>query len=176
MSSAVTESEEAQSEKNPPGNADQPVWFNGSDITEEHGDWRAAKAIRVQVFVEEQDCPFDEEFDAFDVDARHLVMRRRVDGTLLDIGTARWRVVDADGVPTAKLERFAVRPDFRGGGVGQALVHAVLEDAQQRGQRRFLLHAQEYLVDFYRAFGFLTVGKRFIEAGIPHRLMVRDDR
>ncbi|MEM1180637.1 MAG: GNAT family N-acetyltransferase [Acidobacteriota bacterium] len=155
---------------------DEAAWFDGAEITESHPLWRAAKSIRIDVFVEEQNCPWAEEFDDFDVDARHLLMRRHQDGDIHDIGTARWRVVEADGVDTAKLERFAVRDGFRGGGVGQALVNAVLADAQGRGQRRFVLHAQEYLVDFYRAFGFLTVGARFIEAGIAHRRMVRDDR
>ena len=95
---------------------------------------------------------------------------------LLDIGTARWRVVDDGGVQTAKLERFAVLSEHRGGGVGQRLVSAVLDDARGRGYERFILHSQEYLVDFYRLFGFLAVGQRFIEIGTPHRRMVRDDR
>ncbi|MEO1366009.1 MAG: GNAT family N-acetyltransferase [Acidobacteriota bacterium] len=156
--------------------SDELVWFDGADISESSPDWLAAKAIRIEVFVEEQDCPWAEEFDAYDGDARHVLIRRRVDGQVHDIGTARWRVVDDDGAPTAKLERFAVRSEYRGGGIGQALVNATLADAQDRGLERFVLHAQEYLVDFYRAFRFLTVGARFIEAGIAHRRMVRDDR
>ena len=155
---------------------DQLTWFDGLEIDEHHEGWKAAKAIRIEVFVEEQSCPWNEEFDGLDAGARHLLMRREKDGRRVDIGTARWRQVDDEGVATAKLERFAVRPDHRRGGVGQRLVNAVIEDAQQRGFNRFMLHAQEYLTDFYRAFGFLTVGQRFIEAGIPHRRMVRDDR
>ncbi|MEO1087436.1 MAG: GNAT family N-acetyltransferase [Acidobacteriota bacterium] len=155
---------------------DEPIWFDGADISESNATWLAAKAIRIEVFVEEQDCPWAEEFDDYDADARHLLMRRHIAGEVHSIGTARWRVVDDDGVATAKLERFAVRDEYRGAGVGQALVNAALADAQDRGLERFVLHAQEYLVDFYRAFRFLTVGARFIEAGIAHRRMVRDDR
>ena len=155
---------------------DQLEWFDGSDISDDHPGWKAAKSIRVEVFVEEQSCPYKEEFDGLDESARHLLMRREKDGQVVDIATARWRAVDDEGAPTAKLERFAVLTQHRRGGVGQRLVNAVIEDAQQRGFNRFMLHAQEYLTDFYRAFGFLTVGQRFIEAGIPHRRMVRDDR
>lgn len=155
---------------------DQLEWFEGRDISDEHAGWRAAKSIRTVVFVEEQNCPRREEFDGLDPESRHLLMRREKDGELIDIGTARWRVVDDGGAATAKLERFAVLAEHRRSGVGHRLVNAVIDDVRARGLRRFMLHAQEYLVDFYRAFGFLTVGRRFIEAGIPHRLMVRDDR
>ncbi|MEM8997928.1 MAG: hypothetical protein AAGF23_24315, partial [Acidobacteriota bacterium] len=59
---------------------DELIWFDGADIAESSPEWLAAKAIRIEVFVEEQNCPWAEEFDAYDGDARHLLIRRRVDG------------------------------------------------------------------------------------------------
>lgn len=143
---------------------------------ETEDDWDVAKAIRVRVFVEEQDCPFDEEFDEFDAEARHVLAL--VDG--LPVATARWRVVDKALAghgkgPTAKLERFAVLPEHRGGGLGRRLVAHVIESARAACHRRLLLHAQAHLRRFYESFGFAVEGERFEEAGIPHVLMTRVD-
>ncbi|MEM6795768.1 MAG: GNAT family N-acetyltransferase [Acidobacteriota bacterium] len=159
-------------------------YFDGCGIAPESVDWLAAKAIRLEVFVGEQACPMAEEFDGHDATSRHLLLREIEDEPRLSspgdepgtaIGTARWRTVDWNGEPVAKLERFAVRRSHRGAGAGQQLVDGAIEDARAAGLRRFVLHSQEHLVDFYRAFGFITVGERFIEAGIPHRRMIKSD-
>lgn len=131
-----------------------------------------ALEIRRQVFCGEQACPPEEEFDEHDepgAACRHVL--GFVDGE--PVATARWRVVDLDGRPAAKLERFAVLPAWRGGGRGRALVAWVLEDARRAGHAVFLLHAQAHLERFYASFGFTTVGELFEEAGIPHVKMVK---
>lgn len=138
--------------------------------------WNECAAIRRTVFVEGQDCPEDEEFDRFDAEARHLLLRR--DGR--PVATARWRVVaveDAgrDGARWAKLERFAVLDSERGRGLGRHLVAASLADARAAGHARFRLHAQSHLCGFYESFGFRAVGPPFVEAGIEHRLMIALD-
>ena len=155
-------------------------------------DWQAVRAIRQAVFVEEQACPPDEEWDAADAPTRrgtsthHLLAR--VDDA--PAGCARWRPYD-DGasreagvanrqvrvanrpVGAAKLERFAVLAAFRGTGVGRALVARAVADATAAGHARLVLHAQAYLVGFYAGFGFCAVGARFWEAGIEHVKMER---
>lgn len=139
--------------------------------------WRLAEAIRQRVFVEEQACPPEEEWDEHDAGARHLLAW--VEGKGLGVGglglgdrslgvavgTARWRVV---GEGTAKLERFAVMPEARGHGVGAALVEAALADARTHGWRTFVLHAQVQASGLYRRFGFVADEGTFIEAGIEH--------
>ncbi len=45
----------------------------------------------------------------------------------------------------------------------------------RRGVRRFRLHAQTYLEDFYAGYGFVREGDVFDECGIPHILMTRED-
>ncbi|MEM8934563.1 MAG: GNAT family N-acetyltransferase, partial [Acidobacteriota bacterium] len=130
-------------------------------------DWQAAYAIRTAVFVEEQDCPVDEEFDAFDgldADCEHILGRAGDEPA----ATARWRVVDKPEGRFAKLERFAILAEFRGGGAGRRLVGDVLDRARAAGHRRFLVHAQAHLQRFYESFGFAVVGEGFREAGIPH--------
>jgi len=132
--------------------------------------WQAAKAIRRRVFIEEQDCPPEEEFDEHDAESRHLVGYAGEEA----IAVARWRAVREDGAPVAKLERFAVLPAHRGRGNGRALVLRAIREAERAGLAVQLVHAQAHLEDFYAGFGFERCGKRFTEAGLPHVKMVRD--
>ena len=143
-------------------------------------DWLLVRTIRQAVFVEEQACPAEEEWDAHDARDRrgqtthHLLAR--VDGQ--GAGCARWRAVgDAATrqVREAKLERFAVMPTHRGTGVGRALVARAIADATAAGFTRLVLHAQAHLEIWYASFGFETVGEPFWEAGIEHVKMERTD-
>lgn len=130
----------------------------------------AARAIRTAVFIDEQDCPPEEEWDGHDATARHLLARLD-DGTA--VGTARWRTVLHNETPVAKLERFAVRKAHRGDGIGTQLVRAAIADAEQAGFSTQKLHAQAHLETYYARFGFSSTGEPFTEAGIPHVAMVR---
>lgn len=125
-------------------------------------------AIRRRVFVEEQACPPEEEFDGLDSQCRHVL--GWIGG--MAVATARWREVPWEGGRAAKLERFAVLPEHRGGGRGRALVAWVIADARAAGHAVLVLHAQAHLERFYAGFGFETRGEGFVEAGIPHVLMV----
>jgi predicted GNAT family N-acyltransferase len=132
-------------------------------------EWQSAKCVRQEVFVEEQSCPPEEEWDAHDAASRHLIGNVNTE----TVATARWREVEHDGHVMAKLERFAVREPFRGRGYGREMVHAAIADAQAAGHSRFVLHAQAHLEDFYGSFGFTSTGHRFDEVGIPHVEMIR---
>ncbi len=134
-------------------------------------EWSHAKTIRTVVFIEEQACPPEEEWDGYDETSRHLL------GWAEDTpaATARWRTVRYHDQPVAKLERFAILPAFRGRGYGRALVSATLADAKQAGFNTFVLNAQAHLEAFYASFGFHPVGDPFMEAGIPHIKMVKGD-
>lgn len=136
---------------------------------ESAAEWAQAKAIRQRVFIEEQDCPPEEEWDGFDDVSRHML--GRVDRA--PVATARWRTVPYAEALVAKLERFAVLPAYRGQGYGRRLVRYVLRDARRAGFGTCILHAQAHLEDFYASFGFVRVGAPFTEAGIPHVKMVQ---
>lgn len=153
-----------------PPDAEQPHLEIRPATTE--ADWRHAVAIRTRVFVEGQDCPPDEEFDGLDPHCRHVLAWLGEQ----PIGTARWReITGADGRRAAQLGRFAVLPEHRGHGHGRALVAHLLEEARAAGHRRMMLHAQAHLERFYADFGFERRGKEFVEAGIPHVRMVREE-
>ena len=140
------------------------------DIVEfgvEAGSWNElgeqARQIRETVFVEEQRVPRDLEMDEHDAVSRHVIARDAEGGA---IGTGRL-------LPDGHIGRMAVLAEWRGKGVGRALLERLLEEAARLDQRRLALHAQTRACGFYRRFGFVEEGPEFMEAGIPHRTMVR---
>ena len=127
-----------------------------------------ALAVRAIVFCEEQRVPYKLEYDAGDTEALHMV-------GVIDsepVAAARLRFF-AD---YAKLERIAIRKGFRGRHLGHALVDFMIEVARQRGFRKFKLSAQVHLEAFYTAHGFRATGERFLEAGIDHCAMIKEER
>ncbi len=122
-----------------------------------------ARQVRETVFVAEQRVPRDLEMDEHDAVSRHVVARDAEGGA---IGTGRL-------LPDGHIGRMAVLADWRGKGVGRALLERLLEEAARQDLRHLALHAQTQASGFYRRFGFVEEGPEFIEAGIPHRTMVR---
>jgi len=123
----------------------------------------SAFAIRRKVFVEEQGCPPELEWENEDVSTHFIA--------LLDYqpcGACRWRKTDKG----YKLERFAVLKEFRGKRVGQALLAAVLDDLPEDADYIYL-HEQVDAVGLYAKFGFAVEGEQFEEAGIQHFKMVK---
>ena len=143
------------------------------DITpvQSEDEWESARSIRERVFIEEQDCPPEEEWDGHDETSRHVLGQVNSEA----VATARWRTVPHDEEIVAKLERFAVRPSHRGQGHGTALVRYVIDDARRAGFDTFLVHAQSHLQGWYEDLGFASTGRTFDEAGIPHVEMVRHE-
>ncbi|WP_345947524.1 MULTISPECIES: GNAT family N-acetyltransferase [unclassified Mucilaginibacter] len=132
-----------------------------SKVTEQN-DLEKVFAIRHEVFVVEQNCPPQLEHE-FEDQSNHFLAT--VNNT--PAGASRWRKTDK-GV---KLERFAVLKDYRGQGVGQALVQAVLNDLPAEVDNVYL-HAQIQAVSLYEKFNFVKIGPEFEEAGIKHYKMV----
>jgi predicted GNAT family N-acyltransferase len=121
------------------------------------------RAVREIVFVQEQNVPVEEEWDALDPQCVHVIARA-ADGT--PIGTGRL-------TPEHKIGRMAVLKDWRGRGIGDAMLLALIDEAQQRGWREVSLNAQVSAIDFYLRHGFEPYGERFWEAGIEHQAMRR---
>ncbi|MVN91319.1 GNAT family N-acetyltransferase [Mucilaginibacter aquatilis] len=119
-------------------------------------------AVRRVVFVDEQNCPPELEWE-FEDESTHFLAE--INGQ--PAGASRWRKTDKG----YKLERFAVLKENRGQGVGQALVKAVLNDLPEDAQYIYL-HAQVQATPLYKKFGFKEIGPMFEEAGIQHHKMV----
>ena len=118
-------------------------------------------AVRRTVFVVEQQVPEDLEWDGLDPDYLHAVARA-ADGRA--IGTGRL-------LPDGRIGRMAVLADWRGLGVGAALLQCLLHQARARGDRHIHLHAQVSAVGFYARAGFVAYGEEFMDAGIRHLSM-----
>lgn len=121
-------------------------------------------AIRREVFVGEQNCPPELEWE-HEEESNHFLAT--VDGE--PAGASRWRKTDKG----YKLERFAVLNKFRGNGVGQELVKTVLADLPANADYIYL-HAQVQAVTLYERFGFVKTGPEFEEAGIRHYKMIKE--
>jgi YbgC/YbaW family acyl-CoA thioester hydrolase len=126
-----------------------------------------ARAIRTEVFVDEQKIPAEMEWDEADRNAVHALARNR-----LGMALATGRLAQpAPGV--AKIGRMAVRQSARGSGVGRAVLDALARVAKERGDREVVLNAQVSAAAFYTRAGFSARGPLFDEAGLPHVEMAR---
>lgn len=123
----------------------------------------ALRQVRETVFVQEQQVPIDEEWDALDPLCHHVIAR---DDAGRPIGTGRL-------TPERKIGRMAVLPEWRGRGVGDALLLALIDAARRRQWPEVSLHAQVSAESFYARHGFVPYGERFHEAGIEHQSMRR---
>jgi ElaA protein len=124
--------------------------------------------LRAAVFVVEQACVFQDP-DQRDVEpgARHLWIDDD-DGGGRVLAVAR--VLD-DG-DARRIGRIVTAPDARGRGLAGRLVRHFL-DAYDGP---WVLNGQTYLADWYRGFGFEVSGDEYLDDGIPHLPMRRNDR
>jgi predicted GNAT family N-acyltransferase len=98
-------------------------------------DLMQAMAIRSVVYMGEQLCPYDEEFDGNDLaGATHLIAR--IGSQPVGVVRLRWFC------DFAKLERLTVLPHCRGGAVPRALLEAAFELAAKKGYRQIMGHTQ----------------------------------
>ena len=124
--------------------------------------------VRGIVFIEEQEVDWEGEIDEFEKTATHFL--GEVGGQ--PVATGRLRFFEDGWV---KVERIAVRPRRRGKGYAREIVAFMLDHATAQGAKKFKMHAQVYLEEFYTGFGFRREGPIFDECGIDHIYMVRED-
>ena len=129
-------------------------------------DIKACLALRLMVFVEEQNVPLEYEIDAFDNEATHFLAQDKAGAA---VGTAR--VIEADEI--GKIGRVCVEKSQRGTGLGAALIEACLADLKTRPHiKTAKLGAQNHAIGFYERFGFRVIGDEYMDGGIPHHDMV----
>jgi predicted GNAT family N-acyltransferase len=103
-------------------------------------------AIRGAVYMGEQHCPFEEEFDGNDFSATHLICHRGQE----PVGCLRIRYF-AD---FAKLERLAVRHESRNAGLAGQIVAAAIDLCRKKGYRVLYAHSQKRFLKFWEQHGF----------------------
>lgn len=117
--------------------------------------------VRVQVFVVEQHCPY-EEVDGRDKQAYHIWLR---DETGIK---AYLRVLDR-GVSFEEVSIGRVLTTERGRGLGHKILDAGIAAAREKyGAETIRIEAQTYARKLYERHGFRQVGDEFLEDDIPH--------
>ena len=120
--------------------------------------------IRIAVFVEEQRVPMEEEMDGKDSICDHYLLS--IDAA--PIGTARIFLIGN----IAKIGRVAIVKDYRGKGLGHALMQHMVTDIRTNHEiEKIKLSSQTYAIPFYEALGFVVCSDEYMDAGIPHKDM-----
>ncbi len=132
-----------------------------------HTNWQAHETeirfIRQRVFIEEQQVPEALEWEGHE-DSYHYILA--LDHHDHPIGTGR---IDS----RSHIGRMAVLKNWRNQGVGSAILKALIEYAQNRHDASVVLNAQTTAIGFYEKQGFVICSDEFLDAGIPHRTMMR---
>lgn len=127
---------------------------NGIEVVHGMDDFLKIAAIRAAVYIGEQSCPFAEEFDGNDFAATHLLAYVNDEPA----GCMRIRFFG----DFAKMERLAVRKEFRQSNIAFDLVRASVDLCKAKGFRKLYGHARQDLLPFWQRFGF-----KILENGAP---------
>ena len=128
--------------------------------------YKDALQIRYEVFVDEQQVPKELEIDDLEEKAHHLVLYQEKQ----PIGTAR---IYHLGNQLYKIQRVAVCKNFRGTGIGSALIKECEQQIALLGGQKITLGAQTHALAFYEQLNYIVEGDEFMDAGIPHLEMTK---
>lgn len=134
-------------------------------IVENQKELNDAYSVRKTVFIYEQNVPAEEEIDQHEEDATHFVMYKAES----PIGAGRFRILDGFG----KVERICVLKEARKCGAGKTIMDKIEKFASAKGLHKLKLNAQTHAIPFYTNLGYVVDSEEFLDAGIPHRTMVK---
>lgn len=124
-------------------------------------------AVRSTVYMAEQFPLYEEEFDGNDFCATHLLAT--VDGDAAGCLRIRWFG------DFAKIERVAVRKEYRRHRLTRQLVRTGVEHCRRKGYRKLYAHSRADLVPLWSSLGWRDMGgKDFSFADVPYREIVLD--
>jgi ElaA protein len=127
--------------------------------------------LRNEVFVVEQNCVF-QDADHKDETSYHLMAWSGND-------LAGYTRLLAPGLAyeSMSIGRVVTSPKYRRSGVGRALMEeSITRCAALFGKGPIKIGAQLYLKHFYGSFGFQQQGDQYLEDGIPHIHMTREEQ
>ena len=115
------------------------------------------RAIRTPVFIKEQAVAPDFEWDEIDQVAVHLL------ATQNNEPIACLRIIDFH-----KIGRMAVLKEFRGNGLGAALLLEAVKICKAHGSKTVHLSAQTHAIGFYEKCGFKVTSAVYQDVHIAH--------
>ncbi len=117
--------------------------------------------IREQVFINEQQVPIALEWDDQDETATHLL------AFAIDLDSDK-AIACARILPDGHIGRMAVLKDFRGLGVGSAVLAHAINLCRVLGVHVINISAQKHALSFYKRVGFVVTSAEYMDAGIAH--------
>jgi len=106
-------------------------------------DLQKVLVVRALVYMNEQNCPYDEEYDGNDLaGATHLLVE--LDGEPVGCLRMRW----FSGF--VKIERVALRPQARTGRAGRLIMEAAIEILRRKGYTTLMGQVQHQLLDYWK--------------------------
>jgi predicted GNAT family N-acyltransferase len=135
-------------------------------VVETQKEYQDALSIRRTVFIEEQNVPEEEEIDHLEGEAAHFVLYHEE----LPVGAGRFRHVDGYG----KVERICVLKEARKSGAGKEIMLGIENFARKNGITKLKLNSQTHAIPFYAGLDYEVVSEEFMDAGIPHKTMVKN--
>ena len=128
--------------------------------------WRQAesdlRAVRTPVFIVEQFVTPEFEWDEKDASAVHLL------ATLEDLNSAPQPIACLRIIDYHKIGRMAVLKEWRGMGLGAALLLEAVKICQAHGSKQMYLSAQTHAIGFYIRCGFKVTSEVYQDVHIPH--------
>ena len=125
-------------------------------------------AARVEVFVVEQNCAF-QDIDGRDLDAWHLL------GKCQENTVAAYSRILAPGTiyREPSIGRIITTSSFRGRNLGRELLRRSIDFCRAKHPLPIRIAAQLRLEKFYEEFDFVRAGPVYLEDGIEHIEMLR---
>ena len=126
-------------------------------------------AARIEVFVIEQNCPY-QEADGKDQNSTHVF----VVNTNKEIMAYARIVHPGISYKEVSIGRVMTAQNHRDKGLGKELMNASLKAIEEQfGKVDVRISAQEYLLKFYQSLGFDQVSEVYLEDDIPHIEMLK---
>ena len=131
-----------------------------------------ALSVRRAVFIDEQGVSEAEEIDEYDGDPAETTGVVHVVAYRQGVAVATGRLmVDAPLGEYPHIGRVAVLREYRGQGLGKAVMLTLHNEATTRGYAGVTLGAQLHAIPFYEQLGYVVSGEVYLDAGIEHRWM-----
>ena len=125
--------------------------------------------LRIKIFVVEQNCPY-QELDDLDKISYHVL--GTIDQTLISIG----RIVPNEKEKQILIGRIAVNDNHRKNGYALKMMNEIIYFINTNFSNfEIALSAQTYLKEFYISLGFKAHGETYLEDGIPHIYMIKNN-
>jgi ElaA protein len=124
--------------------------------------------VREEVFIIEQNCVY-QDIDHKDIDSYHLCIYHQNEliaySRIIPLGISYENYISIGRV-------LSILP-YRKTGVGRFLMQKTMQSCKEHFPNiPIKISAQKYLKAFYESFGFVYIGKEYLEDNIPHIEMI----